>query len=281
MDADNTSARGLATNIGATYHFLPSRRGDPWARLGTGYRFLWENGPTGAPNITVLRHGFEAATAKIGYDFRVGEDVALAPFVGADLNVFAWQEANSATVTMSKAQVATFLYGGVQARFDLGGTRTAPAVAQAPQQGVTAMQPEEKKEEETKPVSPSIAVSEDVMRECTLKLDSVEKAPKFDFDKSELLPMDVGMLKQIADCFTTGPLKGDNLHLVGRADPRGNVQYNDKLGSRRADEVAAFLEQNGVEQTRINRTSRGKRDATGHDEASWAVDRRVDVLVGH
>jgi peptidoglycan-associated lipoprotein len=266
---------------------MPTNRGDPWARLGTGYRFLWENGPTGAPNLSVLRHGFQAATAKIGYDVRLGEDVAVAPFVGADMNVFVWQEAASQTVAMNRAQLNTFLYGGLQGRFDLGGTRTRPAVAQAPTTttvGVTAMQAEapaeETKEPETKPVSPSIGVSEDLMRQCTLKLDSVEKAPKFDYKKSELLPMDVGMLKQIADCFTTGPLKGESLHLVGRADPRGSVKYNDALGSRRANEVADFLEQNGVDSSRIDRTSRGKRDATGHNEATWAVDRRVDVLIG-
>jgi outer membrane protein OmpA-like peptidoglycan-associated protein len=285
MDSDNTSARGLAFNLGATYHFIPVTRGDPWARLGTGYRLLWENGPTGAPNVSVLRHGFQAATAKIGYDFRFTEDIAVAPFVGADLNVFVWQNAASTSIAMNKAQVATFLYGGLQARFDIGGTRGPQAVAQAPTErmGVTAAQPENpppEQTEETKPVSPSIGVSEDVMRECTLKLDSVEKAPKFDYNRSVLLPMDVGMLKQIADCFTTGPLKGERLHLVGRADPRGSMKFNDKLGSRRANEVAAFLEQNGIATSRIDRTTRGKRDATGHDDASWAVDRRVDILMG-
>src|SRR6185312_11121842 len=108
--------------------------------------------------------------------------------------------------------------------------------------------------------------------------DDAGKAPKFDFDKSDLLPADLAVLKKIAECFTTGPLEGKGLLLVGRADPRGTIEYNDRLGMRRADSVSGFLEQNGIEERRIERTSRGKRDATGHDEATWAVDRRVDVL---
>ena len=57
----------------------------------------------------MLRHGFQAATAKIGYDIRFTEDVAVSPFVGADLNVFVWQEAASQTVAMSKAQLTAFI----------------------------------------------------------------------------------------------------------------------------------------------------------------------------
>ena len=45
------------------------------------------------------------------------------------------------------------------------------------------------------------------------------------------------MLQQIATCVTTGPLRGKTLKLVGRADPRGEVEYNMGLGEHRADEA--------------------------------------------
>jgi outer membrane protein OmpA-like peptidoglycan-associated protein len=283
----NSSARGLAANIGATVHFNPDVRGDPWLRLGAGYRLLWENDPTGVSGITVLRHGFDLVAAKIGYDVRVSENVALAPVVGADLNVFLWEDAsNSGSHALSSAQAGAFVYAGLQGRFDIGGTRTgaetARRVTQRPS-GVTAPQPQSPiappaPVEKTKPASPSIAVSEDVLRICKLDLDAIDKAPKFDFDRSALLPADFEVLNQVAECFTTGPMKGSNLQLVGRADPRGTVSYNDALGMRRAREVAAYLEQRGVEPTRIEQRSRGKRDAVGRDEASWAIDRRVDIL---
>jgi peptidoglycan-associated lipoprotein len=121
-------------------------------------------------------------------------------------------------------------------------------------------------------------VSEDILRACEMNLDAIDKAPKFDFDKSDLLPADFDVLKQVAECFTTGPMKDARLRLVGRADPRGSVAYNDALGMRRATQAAAYLQQMGVDGSRIEQASRGKLDARGRDEASWAIDRRVDIL---
>jgi outer membrane protein OmpA-like peptidoglycan-associated protein len=285
-DAENYSSRGLVGNIGPTFHFRPIFRGDPWLRVATGYRLLWENTPLGIQNLSVLRHGFEPIAAKVGYDVRVSPDVAIAPFVGGDVNTFIWQSANNGpSRTMSSAQVGTFIYGGLQGRFNVGGTRSDPYArpyAQAPHPvGVTEAQPPTPPPvEETKPVSPSIAVSEDIRRECTLTIDSVERAPKFDFDKSQLQEADYVVLTKVAECFTTGPFKNDTLNLVGRADPRGTLAYNDALGMRRAMEVASFLEQRGVAANRIEKRSLGKRQASGHDEETWQKDRRVDILLG-
>ena len=292
----NASARGLAANVGATYHFMPTMRGDPWARLGTGYRFLWENDPqvtyAKAPGATVLRHGFDLVTAKVGYDIRVTDDFAIAPVVGADLNLFVWEDSSGnatqggADHALTSSQVGTFVYAGLQGRFDIGG-KPPPAVAKAPEApqptGVTAPQPQTpiapQAPVETKPASPSLAVSEDIIRECKLNLDSITKSPKFEFDKSDLLPQDLVILDQIGACFTTGPLAGESLHLVGRADPRGSVAYNQALGMRRATSVENYLERVGMDGSHITKTSRGKLDARGTDEASWAIDRRVDVLL--
>jgi peptidoglycan-associated lipoprotein len=88
--------------------------------------------------------------------------------------------------------------------------------------------------------------------------------------------MDV--IKQVAECFTTGPMKDQRLHLVGRADARGSTEYNDTLGMRRANEVATHLQELGVAADKIDKSSRGERDARGTDEATRSVDRRVDIL---
>jgi outer membrane protein OmpA-like peptidoglycan-associated protein len=282
----NTSARGIAANLGATYHFNPTLRGDPWARLGTGYRVLYENDPVGASGTTQLRHGFELLAAKVGYDVRVSEDVAIAPVIGADLNMFVWENPSSAgSGVMASPQVATFVYAGLQGRFDIGGTRedlstTTITSAVVPPPPPPLPPPPPPAAEVTRPVTPSIAVSEDILRECKVDLDSIEKAPKFDFDQTDLLPADLAVLKQIAECFTTGPMKGMGLALVGRADPRGAVAYNQTLGWKRAGNVAAYLESLGVEVPQIEQSSRGKLDATGYDEATWALDRRVDISIG-
>jgi hypothetical protein len=127
----NSAARGLNANVGLTYHLTPIMRGDPYLRVGTGYRLLWSVNPPGAP--TTLLHGFELAAANIGYDVRVSEDVAIAPEVGADLNLFLWQDQNGVNSNLSSAQVGTFIFAGLQGRFDAGGTKTttAPTMASA------------------------------------------------------------------------------------------------------------------------------------------------------
>jgi len=124
-----------------------------------------------------------------------------------------------------------------------------------------------------------LVVSEDLAKLCSLKFGNVENAPKFDFDKSDLGPSDRDVLQQIATCVTTGPLKGRSLQLVGRADARGEAEYNMGLGEHRADAVRGYLSKLGVPQTQLSETSRGKLDATGTDEAGYAKDRRVDVAL--
>jgi peptidoglycan-associated lipoprotein len=76
---------------------------------------------------------------------------------------------------------------------------------------------------------------------------------------------------------TSGPLRGRSLRLVGRADPRGELEYNFALGSARAGSVDAYLTNLGLDSARVSMTSRGKLDATGTNESGWQRDRRVDV----
>ena len=65
---------------------------------------------------------------------------------------------------------------------------------------------------------------------------------------------------------TSGPLQGRSLRLVGRADPRGETEYNFALGSARAGSVDTYLIDLGLDSARVSMTSRGKLDATGTDE---------------
>jgi peptidoglycan-associated lipoprotein len=74
-------------------------------------------------------------------------------------------------------------------------------------------------------------------------------------------------------------MAGRKLSLIGRADPRGTPEYNLMLGQARANAVAWYLTAHGVSAANAGATSRGKLDATGVDEAGWARDRRVDVLL--
>jgi peptidoglycan-associated lipoprotein len=125
----------------------------------------------------------------------------------------------------------------------------------------------------------NVNVSDEIMRRCNIQFGNVDRAPKFDYDEAALLPEDRDVLEQVARCLTTGPLKGRHVGLVGRADPRGEIEYNMVLGEHRADTVRDYLTHLGIAFTDIAKTSRGELDAQGHDEESWRADRRVDIVL--
>jgi peptidoglycan-associated lipoprotein len=120
----------------------------------------------------------------------------------------------------------------------------------------------------------SVHVEERIVHAC----GDLPKA-HFDFDSARIQPDADAALSALARCFSTGPLAGKAMRLVGHADPRGEEEYNLALGQRRAGSVAAFEEAHGVGVSRITATSRGAIDATGVDEEGWARDRRVDVFL--
>jgi peptidoglycan-associated lipoprotein len=66
----------------------------------------------------------------------------------------------------------------------------------------------------------------------------------------------------------------------GNADERGSREYNLALGQRRSEGVKKMLTLLGVADRQVEATSFGeeKPRATGHDEASWAENRRSDIV---
>lgn len=118
-----TQVRGAAVGVEAKLHIRPYDRLDPWVGLGTGYRMLWV-APEGANN-NVLNHGFQLARAQVGLDVRVSRDIALGPVIGGDVDLFLWRnpEGPTGNQPITDRRVSTFLFAGVQGRFDVGGER--------------------------------------------------------------------------------------------------------------------------------------------------------------
>jgi peptidoglycan-associated lipoprotein len=101
----------------------------------------------------------------------------------------------------------------------------------------------------------------------------------FSFNSAALSGQAKGVLDKLAECFKTGAGKGKNMNITGHADPRGDNDTNFALGQRRAGAVAVYLKTVGLGEDRVATGSRGELDATGTDEASWAKDRRVEILL--
>jgi len=126
------------------------------------------------------------------------------------------------------------------------------------------------------PTASAVRISDEIVHACGISPPDAY----FAFDSASLRKDDARVLDQVAVCFTTGPLKGRQLKLVGHADPRGGSDYNMTLGQSRADSVAKYMLNKGMDKAKTESTSRGAMDATGGDEPSWARDRRVDVMLG-
>jgi uncharacterized membrane protein YcaP (DUF421 family)/outer membrane protein OmpA-like peptidoglycan-associated protein len=98
----------------------------------------------------------------------------------------------------------------------------------------------------------------------------------FKYDSAKLSPEAKERLQQIATCATTGPAKGKDLVLVGRADPVGSDEYNKRLGTSRAESVARHLRGLGVPKARVEIDSRGEAAAM-KEPYGWPLERRVTV----
>jgi peptidoglycan-associated lipoprotein len=104
------------------------------------------------------------------------------------------------------------------------------------------------------------------------------KTVYFDFDQSTIRSEFVDVLRAHAAYLNTNRSTG--VLIEGHADERGSREYNVALGERRANAVRSFLEAEGVDSGQINTISYGEERpvSLGHDEVSWAENRR-GVLV--
>jgi peptidoglycan-associated lipoprotein len=100
----------------------------------------------------------------------------------------------------------------------------------------------------------------------------------FDFDKSEIKDEARDIIAAHAAYLAEHPMA--RVTLEGHADERGSREYNMGLGERRANAVRQFMLLQGASGRQIEVVSFGEERpaAFGHDEASWALNRRVEIL---
>jgi len=73
---------------------------------------------------------------------------------------------------------------------------------------------------------------------------------------------------------------GTRVRLEGHTDERGSREYNIGLGERRAQAVRRALLLQGASDAQISTVSYGEERpaVSGHDETSWAKNRRVEIV---
>jgi peptidoglycan-associated lipoprotein len=100
----------------------------------------------------------------------------------------------------------------------------------------------------------------------------------FDFDSYVLRPEAGPLLQSLATSARRG---GHAVKIEGHCDERGTPEYNLALGDGRARSAQRYLEQLGIPKEKTSVVSFGSQRprALGHDEASWAQNRRGEVMI--
>ena len=100
----------------------------------------------------------------------------------------------------------------------------------------------------------------------------------FDFNTDAVKPEFASLIQAHASYLAQN--RNRKVRFEGHADERGSREYNIALGQRRATAVRTATTALGVGSERIETVSFGedKPKANGHDEASWAQNRRVEIV---
>lgn len=98
----------------------------------------------------------------------------------------------------------------------------------------------------------------------------------FDFNEFVLTSKATSKLQAAAKCIKS--VANRKMRIEGHCDSRGTEEYNLSLGDRRARSVIKYLRRLGVSKKRLRPVSKGKLEATGSEESSWAMDRKVKFI---
>jgi peptidoglycan-associated lipoprotein len=116
------------------------------------------------------------------------------------------------------------------------------------------------------------------------RFDKTVKSIFFDFDKSDLTDSAKTTLDGNAQFLTSTGNNTIVFRIEGNCDPRGSEEYNLALGDKRANSAKTYLVGKGVDPSRMDVISNGKRNSRGTSEGSptsipsWANDRRADFI---
>ncbi len=101
----------------------------------------------------------------------------------------------------------------------------------------------------------------------------------FDYDSAVITPAFGRTLDKVSDVLKRYNRSG--VTIVGHTDNMGSDTYNQGLSLRRADSVAYYLEDRGVDRKRVRTEGRGESEprASNASEAGRQLNRRVEMII--
>jgi outer membrane protein OmpA-like peptidoglycan-associated protein len=109
--------------------------------------------------------------------------------------------------------------------------------------------------------------------------NEVGRPVEFATDKHELEPGARDVLEQVAEALKEVP--GKSIEVAGHTDSTGTAAHNKQLSERRAETVATYLEEKGVDPSRIQVKAYGESKplAPNTNVAGRQQNRRVDIFL--
>jgi len=119
----------------------------------------------------------------------------------------------------------------------------------------------------------------DVVREGEGILVKFDAGILFDVDKTNLKPAAQNSLKHLAVSLQNNPQT--NILVVGHTDSTGTAAHNMDLSIRRSGAVKSYLEQQGVDGTRLTTQGKGETEpiAPNSTPAGRTQNRRVEIVI--
>jgi len=110
-------ALSVAAGLEGQYHFLPSRRSDPWVGLGFGWRGYWSDRGLGSYGL----QGLDLARVRVGVDYRLTPTFAAGPVLGITATdmLRASPPQGTGYSEADGRKVNTFVFAGFAGRFAL------------------------------------------------------------------------------------------------------------------------------------------------------------------
>jgi len=101
----------------------------------------------------------------------------------------------------------------------------------------------------------------------------------FNFDKADLQPSSIEVLKKIGSWLSKNPDK--KIRIEGHCDERGTDEYNIALGERRALAAKNYLATTGISMQNITTLSFGEEKPAdpAHNEDAWTKNRRDEFKI--
>ncbi len=146
-----------------------------------------------------------------------------------------------------------------------------------PEPGPAVEKPEPKPETEEKEKKQEKTAESEAKKQEKIPLSF--QTVHFEFDKYNISPDQRDVLAHDAQVLKAYPEV--KVLISGHCDERGTTEYNLALGQKRANTVKNYLENYGIDGSRLSTISYGEEQpvAEGHNEAAWAKNRRAEFKI--